>query len=190
MRRLLLIAVVFAGLAVPGTALAGGGNYVFEGGTAAQQGQVRSALQASSFDWNIVASRVTIHIGRGLETSSTPGHVWLDADLLGSGRFAWASVQDEYAHQVDYFLFDAQTRAQLTRELGARDWCYGVSGLSHAEYGCERFASTLVWAFWPSKHNAYRPSSPRDESAAMPPPRFRALVTGLLGIRNPFALRR
>jgi hypothetical protein len=65
-----------------------------------------------------------------------------------------------------------------------------VRGLAHDEYGCERFASTLVWAFWPSKHNAYRPSSRNDESAAMEPTRFRALVSGLLGIQNPFALRR
>lgn len=187
MRRLLLLAALVTGLALPGTAFAQGGNYVFDGGTAAQRGQVRSALDASSFNWSVVPARVTIHLDRGLQTSATPGHVWLDADLVDSGRFAWASVQDEYAHQIDFFLFDGSTRARLTADLGARDWCYGIAGFRHSEYGCERFASTLVWAFWPSKDNAYRPSSRHDESAAMAPARFRALVTGLLGIQNPFA---
>jgi hypothetical protein len=180
MRRLLLPAVLLASLALPGTAFAGGGNYGFDGGTRAQQSQVRAALEASSFDWGAVPAHVTVHIRRGTPTQATPGHIWLDAALVDSGRFAWAAIQDEYAHQVDFFLFDTATRSRLTAELGARDWCYGVRGLAHAEYGCERFASTLVWAYWPSKHNAYRPSSRRDESAAMEPRRFRALLTSLL----------
>ena len=180
MRRLLLSAVLLVSLALPGTAFAGGGNYGFDGGTRAQQSQVRAALEASAFDWSVVPARVTVHIRRGSPTQATPGHIWLDADLVDSGRFAWAAIQDEYAHQVDFFLFDWATRSRLTTELGARDWCYGVRGLAHDEYGCERFASTLVWAYWPSKHNAYRPASPNDESAAMEPRRFRALLTTLL----------
>jgi hypothetical protein len=190
MRRFLLLALCLASLALPGTALARGGDYAFEGGTHAQRSQVRAALGASTFDWDAVPTRVTIHIRPNVPTQATPGHIWLDARLVSSGRFAWAAIQDEYAHQVDFSRFDGATRERLTGELGARDWCYGVSGLRHGEYGCERFASTLVWAFWPSKDNAYRPTSPGDESAAMPPQQFRRLVTGLLGIGNPFAVTR
>lgn len=190
MRRFLLLAVSIASLALPGGALARGGDYAFDGGTSAQRAQVRAALAASSFDWGAVPTRVTIHIQPDIPTQATPGHIWLDARLVSSGRFAWAAIQDEYAHQVDFSRFDAATRERLTGQLGARDWCYGVTGLHHAEYGCERFASTLVWAFWPSKDNAYRPTSPRDESAAMPPQQFRTLVAGLLGIGNPFSVRR
>jgi len=120
---------------------------------------------------------------------ATRGHIWLDTRLVGSGRFAWATIQDEYAHQIDFFRFDAATRSDLTEQLGARDWCYDVRGLSHHEYGCERFSSTLVWAFWPSRDNAYRPTSRHDESAAMEPMRFRSLVSGLLAMQNPFAIR-
>ena len=181
MRRLLLLAASFAALALPGTALAGGGDYVFDGGTAAQRAQVRAALQASAFDWSLVPARITIHVRPGAVTHATPGHIWLDANLVDSGRFAWAAIQDEYAHQVDFFRFDAATRSDLTVRLGARDWCYGVRGLPHRAYGCERFASTLVWAYWPSRHNAYRPKSLGDESAAMAPARFRELLSGLLG---------
>ena len=181
MRRFVLIGVLLTALALPATAHAGGGDYVFDAATRAQRATVRSALEASAFDWNAVGARVTIHIRRGIVSHSTRGHIWLDADLLASGRFAWASIQDEYAHQVDFFRFDDAARAQLTAELGARDWCYGVRGLRHAEYGCERFASTLVWTYWRSKDNAYRPTSRRDESAAMAPGRFRALVSSLLG---------
>jgi hypothetical protein len=180
MRRLLLIALSLASLALPGTALARGGDYAFEGGTPAQRSQVRAALQASTFDWSAVPTRVTIHIRSDVSTHATEGHIWLEAGLVDSGRFAWAAIQDEYAHQVDFSRFDAETRSHLTGALGATDWCYGVSGLNHGEYGCERFASTLVWAFWPSKDNAYRPTSSRDESAAMSPAKFRTLITGLL----------
>jgi len=190
MRRTVILALSIASLALPGTALARGGDYVFDGGTHVQRSQVRAALQASSFDWGAVPTRVTIHIQPDIPTQATPGHIWLDARLVSSGRFAWAAIQDEYAHQVDFTRFDAATRERLTGQLGARDWCYGVRGLDHAEYGCERFASTLVWAFWPSKDNAYRPTSSSDESAAMPPQQFRTLVTGLLGIGNPFPTRR
>ena len=190
MRRFLVIAVSIASLALPGTALAGGGDYAFDGGTKAQRAQVRAALEASTFDWGVVPTRVTIHIHRNIPTRATPGHIWLNGGLVSSGRFGWAAIQDEYAHQVDFSRFDAATRRHLTDALGARDWCYGVSGLHHAEYGCERFASTLVWAFWPSKDNAYRPTSSLDESAAMEPRRFRALVADLLGIGDPFSATR
>ena len=178
LRNALILAHVALGLT--GTAHAAGGNYVFEGATAAQQTQVRSALDASRFNWSVVPAQVTIHVARGRGSYSTPGHVYLDADLLRAGRFAWATVQDEYAHQVDFFLFDAAKRERLNRALGGKDWCYGVAGLSHGDYGCERFASTLVWSYWQSKDNAYKPSSKNDESAAMAPAKFRALVGQLL----------
>ena len=188
MRRLLVLAVLLVSSAFPASALAGGGNYGFDGGTPAHHAQVRAALEASAFDWNVVPERVTIHLRRGVFSHATRGHIWLDTRLLASGRFAWATVQDEYAHQVDFFRFDPALRLELTDRLGARHWCYEVEGLAHHEYGCERFASTLVWAFWPSKDNAYRPTSAGDEAAAMGPRPFRALVSGLLGMRNPFAL--
>jgi hypothetical protein len=187
MRRFLLLVVLLVSSALPASALASGGNYGFDGGTPAQRAQVRAALEVSAFDWNVVPQRITIHLRRDVPSHATRGHIWLDGKLVSSGRFAWATIQDEYAHQVDFFRFDDATRAHLTGELGARDWCYDVHGLSHHEYGCERFSSTLVWAFWPSKDNAYRPTSRDDESAAMEPKRFRSLVSGLLGMHNPFA---
>lgn len=178
-RTFLASLAVLAALALPGTAHAIGGNYVFEGGTAEQRGTVRAALNASAFNWSLVPARITITIAPGSGSYARPGQIWLDADLLDAGRFSWAIVQDEYAHQVDFFLFDAATRSRLTRELGASDWCYGVAGLDHSAYGCERFASTLVWSYWPSRDNAYRPTSRNDESAAMAPAPFRALMTEL-----------
>jgi hypothetical protein len=175
-----LLLTGIAALALSGQAQAGGGNYVFDGGTAKQRTQVKAALNASSFNWNLVPARITIHIDPRAQTTSSHGDIWLNARLLDAGRFSWAMVQDEYAHQVDFFLFDEPTRAKLNRLLGGKDWCYGLAGLKHSEYGCERFASTLVWAYWPSRDNAYRPDSRNAESAAMAPAQFRALMKQLV----------
>src|SRR5687767_94611 len=122
MRRFILLCLL--ALLLPGTALAGGGNYIFDGGTQRQQVQVRSALEASSFDWDVVPQQVTIHIGSYGTSHSTPGHVWLDGGLLDAGRFAWATVMDEYAHQVDFFVLGPEHRSVLQQELGAQAWCY------------------------------------------------------------------
>lgn len=180
-RKLLIsLASLVAALAVTGHAQAAGGNYAFDGATPADRAQVRSALNASSFPWSVVPQQVTIHVGAFDTSYSLPGHVYLDRQLLGTGRFAWATVQDEYAHQVDFFLFGSQTRERLGRLLGGKDWYQSAKGGEHDEFGAERFASTLAWAYWPSSDNALRPKSAGDESAAMAPDKFRALVASLL----------
>lgn len=171
-------------LAVPGRAAAAGGDYRFEGATPAERASVRRALDASRFDWGIVPQRVTIHVGSYGVSRATPGHVWLDRGLLAAGRFAWATVMDEYAHQVDFFVLDRSQRSVLQTALGASAWCYEVAGLPHGAHGCERFSSMIAWAYWPSEHNSYRPSSARDESAAMPAAEFRSLMSTLVGAKR------
>jgi hypothetical protein len=166
-------------LAFPATTAGAGGSYAFDGGTKTERETVVAALQVSSFDWSLVPGPITIHISRDGPSRSIPREIWLDADLLDSGEFAWGVVQHEYAHQVDYLLFDDARRALLLKQLGGRDWCYGVPGLAHDQYGCERFASTLAWSFWPSPMNSMRPARRGDESAAMAPAKFRALVLQL-----------
>jgi hypothetical protein len=155
--RILLPALVAAlALAHAGEAHAAGGRYRFDGGTAYQRSQVRGALAASSFKWNRVRATVTIYIEAGVMSHSTRGEIWLDADLLDSGRFAWATVQDEYAHQVDFFLLTPQMRATLQSALGAKAWCYENDAVQdHSDQGCERFTSMVPWAYWRSKDNAY-----------------------------------
>src|SRR5947209_12150981 len=101
-----LLVTVAAALALAGGAQAKGGRYVLDGGTAAQQAQVKKALDASSFDWNLVPATITIHISRGHTSEAVKGEIWLDADLLNAGTFAWGVVQHEYAHHVDFFLLD------------------------------------------------------------------------------------
>jgi hypothetical protein len=180
-------ATVIAALAFPASALAGGGDYVFEGASPAERSTVRAALNASSFDWNIVRQRVTIHVGEVGTSHATPGHIWLDRGLLATGRFAWATVMDEYAHQVDFLVLGSAHRSILQQELGASAWCYEVSGLHHGAYGCERFSSMVAWAYWPSKDSSYRPFSPSDETSAMPAAKFRQLLATLVGV--PSALK-
>jgi hypothetical protein len=187
--RILVVAAVVA-LLVPTFAQAAGGSYVFDGGTPKEQAQVRAALNVSAFDWSVVPATITVHIGGGQDSEASPGNIWLDADLLDSGRFSWGTVQHEYAHQVDFFLFNDATRAQLGASLGGNDWCWDVAGLAHSDYGCERFASTLAWAYWPSNDNSMRPTSPRDESAAMAPAAFRALLGQLIGAPTALPLKR
>src|SRR4051812_261849 len=143
-------------LLAPGLAHAAGGSYAFDGGTAKQRAEVRAALDASAFDWSLVPATVTIHLAPGHDSEATRGNIWLDADLLNSGRFAWGVVQHEYAHKVDFFLLDEAKRAQLLAALGGDDWCFEKTELEHTNHACERFASTLAWAYWPSADNAMR----------------------------------
>ena len=161
---------------------------MFDGARPAERSTVRAALNASAFDWSVVPQRVTIHVGEIGASHSTPGHIWLDRGLLAAGRFAWPTVMDEYAHQVDFVVLDPFRRSVLQQRLGASAWCYEKAGLSHSAYGCERFSSMVAWAYWPSKDNAYRPESRSDESAAMPAPEFRRLLASLVGV--PTALTR
>ena len=185
-----LAATLLAALAVPAAASAAGGNYAFEGATPAERSTVRAALEASSFDWGVVREQVTIHVGPYGVSHSTPGHVYLDRRLLAAGRFAWATVMDEYAHQVDFLVLDPQRRELLRTRLGGSAWCYERDGLAHADNGCERFSSMVAWAFWPVADNPYRPFGRGDESAAMPTAEFRLLASALLGVPSQLKKRR
>jgi hypothetical protein len=187
MRRFAATVAAALGLvapALPGSAQAGGGDYVFEGATPAERSTVRAALETSSFDWGVVPQRITVHVGPVGTSYATPGHVWLDRDLLRTGRFAWPTIMDEYAHQVDFFVLDGGHRALLQQRLGASAWCYEVDGLGHSAYGCERFSSMLAWAYWPARESSYRPRSAADETAAMPAADFRRLLSGLVGVQS------
>src|SRR5438105_13249590 len=106
-------------------------GYTFVGGTARQQATVRAALAASSFDWSLVPGEITIHIAKG-GSHAMKGEIWLDPALLAHGRAAWGVVQHEYAHQIDFLLFDDTVRARLTKLLGAKTWCAGRLGLRHS----------------------------------------------------------
>jgi hypothetical protein len=176
----LLVAAGFCFCAQP--AFAGGGSYAFAGGSATEQATVHAALDGSSFDWSLIPQTITVHVGAYGDSYSTYGNVFLDATLLDSGRFSWGVVQHEFAHQVDFFLLDDAKRALLQQQLGGMDWCYTITGLAHAQHGCERFASELAWAYWPSADNSMRPSATNDEAGAMPVAAFRALLAELLGI--------
>jgi hypothetical protein len=181
-RRIVLAAALSAILlAAAGPAYAGGGSYAFDGGTRAERGEVRAALDASAFDWSLVPAQIAIHVVRGIPVSySTPGQIWLDADLLDSGRFSWGTVQMEYAQQVHFFLLTDQMRQRLTAAFGATDWCYETPTPDRGDNACERFAATLAWAYWPSPDNSVRPRGPDDWSAAMTPAAFRTLVASLV----------
>jgi hypothetical protein len=175
MLRRLVLPFVLALVLTP-AALAGGGNYVFDGGTRAQQSQVRAALNASSFDWDIVRGSVVIHIGQGDGPHATPGQIWLDASLLSSGRFSWGVVQHEYAHQVDFAVLTDGMRAQLHTLLGGSAWW----GSDHQTLDCERFADLVAWSYWQSPDNVMRPSSATDEGGQVAPARFRAALEAIL----------
>jgi hypothetical protein len=181
MLRRIAIAVAALALLLPGSALAAGADVAFEGGSKKDRAQVHAALATSSFDWGLVQQQVTVHIGPYGTSYATPGHVWLDAGVLRAGKFGWATVMDEFAHQIDFFVLDGPRRQILQDRLGAQAWCYEVPGLGHAANGCERFSSMVAWAYWPSKDNPYRPSSLTEESASMSPTAFRSLLADLIG---------
>jgi hypothetical protein len=123
-----------------------------------------------------------VHIGAIGGSYSEAGNVYLDGSLLNSGRFAWGVVQHEFAHQVDFLLLDDSKRALLESALGGKDWCYSVTGLAHSDYGCERFASELAWAYWGSADSSMSPAATRGESNNMPVSQFRALLAQVLAV--------
>src|SRR6266568_8096298 len=88
-------------------------TYTFDSGTKKERETVVAALDASSFDWTLLPGSLAIHIVHGQPSRSIPHEIWLDADLLRSGEFAWGVVQHEFGHQVDYLLLDDAERAQL-----------------------------------------------------------------------------
>jgi hypothetical protein len=178
------LALLTSSLVLAGPAAGSGGRYVFAGGSPAERLQVRAALDASRFDWDLVPAQITIHIAPGIASSALPGHVFLDADLLDAGTFAWGVVQHEYAHQVDFFLLDDARRARLAAALGGASWWQTQPALPHAQVTCERFASTLAWAYWPSPENSMRPGSAADEAGAIAPSAFRALLMHILDLRS------
>ena len=179
-RLSIVAAAAVAALAAAGAAAAFGGSYVVDGGTPGERATVVAALDASAFDWSVVPTVVTIRIRRGVDSDAVRGRITLDADLLDAGVWAWGVVQHEYAHQVDFFLLDEATRALLLERLGGAVWCAGSGSFHHAALGCERFASTLAWAYWPVRANCMQPLGPNDEAAAMDPAEFRALLAVLL----------
>jgi len=169
------VLVVAALLSAPAGAAARQQHLALAGGTSRERAQVVAALTASSFNWQLVPAQIAIHIARGVPSRATPGEIWLDADLLDAGMFAWGVVQHEYAHQVDFFLLDASARALLLRRLGGTVWC-NAQPERRTELGCERFASTLAWAYWPSRENCMRPATARAFTRAQ----FRILLSRLL----------
>ncbi len=181
-----ILAALCVACVCAGTAAGSGGNYVFQGGSPGEQTQVRSALDASTFDWSLVPVRVTICIARGSDSGAIPGEIFLDADLVDSGRFAWGVVQHEYAHQLDFFVLDDAQRGVLASRLGGSSWWQPPGGsLRHSQLTSERFASTLAWAFWPSPDNSMRPQAPDDESGAVSAPAFRRLLAHVLALPLP-----
>ena len=179
-RCVLAAAVASLALILVTPARALGGDVGFVGGSPAERTEVLKALEASSFNWNVVPAQITIHIAPGEDSRAAKGEIWLDADLLGAGTFAWGVVQHEYAHQVDLYLLNDDDRTLLTQVLGADTWCSNEASERHQRLGCERFASTLAWSYWLSPLNCLKPEYAGDESAAMSPPRFRALISRLI----------
>jgi hypothetical protein len=182
----LLLSAGIAALALVGNAAASGGSYTFTGGTAKEQATVRKALDASAFPWSVVPQTIQIQIGKNAPSQAWPGHITLDANLLDAGQFAWGLVQHEYGHQVDYFLLDDAKRNFLFPLLGGTCW-FRTCDASHSQLTSERFASTLAWSYWPSSANILKPEGPGDESAALKPAAFRALLTQVLGVPDGIA---
>ena len=147
-RLLIQLSVAAATLAIAPAAFAAGGNYVFDGGSQAEQTQVTAALNASSFPWGVVPGPVVVHIQRGVASAAAPNQIWLDADLLDSGRFSWGVVQHEYAHQVDFALLDDASRAQLHSILRRRRLVGRARGTRISTASASPISSS--WAYWTS----------------------------------------
>ena len=170
---LLLLIAAFA----PAEARAAGGRYVFVGGRDAARAQVRAALEASSFDWDVVRETVDTQIADCGCAGARPGLIVLDERLLAKApygvAYTWSIVQHEYAHQVWDLALDDRARAVLADRLGGEGLCWEPE-LADDERTCERFADTLAWAYWRD------PLNPSRYAKAMRAGPFRELMAGLL----------
>lgn len=179
LRLLTSLSVACAALALAPAAFASGGNYTFAGGTPAEQEQVTSALNASSFPWNAVPGPIVVHIGRGVASHAVPGQIWLDGNLLDAGRFSWGVVQHEYGHEVDFALLSDGARADLQTLLGDTSW-WSTLGEGHSQFACEGFADLVSWAYWSSPDNVMQPQNAQAEGGQITPAAFRAELALLL----------
>jgi len=71
------------------------------------------------------------------------------------------------------------------KALNARSFDWGIIRnqiKQHSDDGCERFASTVAWAYWQNGDNCMKPASKYDESAGMTPAAFRATLARLLDL--------
>jgi hypothetical protein len=78
---------------------------------------------------------------------------------------------------VWWFALDDKQRSELQGVLGGSDLCYEQPGLPHEAHACERFASTLAWAYWPVA------GSSTQSERVMGARKFRRLVGRMLGLR-------
>ena len=85
------------------------------------------------------------------------------------GRYAFAGGTSRQR------ALTAPARALLLRRLGATVWC-SQKAVRRDRLGCERFASTLAWAYWPSPENCMRPVKALAASGTQ----FRKLVSTLI----------
>ncbi len=164
----LLLALVFTP-----PALASGGHYTFSGGSSFDVRRYGQALRVSAFNWSLLEQVVTVRIAPGLASGAIPGRITPDAPTRQRRIFVACRAARVRASGGLLPARRCGARA-VCREARGPDVVSGRGRLPHGAYGCERFASTLAWAYWPSAQ--MRPMSPGDESAAMKPARFRALL--------------
>jgi hypothetical protein len=88
------------------------------------------------------------------------------------GRYAFAGGTPRQQAEV---VRAPTARAELLRRLGGTVWCAQIDA-RRDQLCCERFASALPWAFWPSADNCMRPAGTQPAWTA----RFRKLVSGLI----------
>jgi hypothetical protein len=174
---------LFASLALAGTAQAADGNYVLEGGSPEAQETVRAAVEASRFDFDSIPTQITIRISSCGCAGARPGLIVLDGavvtDTSLGDRYSWGVIQNEFAHQVDFSLFDDADRAAMRGLVGGKDWCYERAGLLHDQHGCERFSDVFTWAFWPTKQNIFRAHA-KALAPQMTAKELRGFINGLL----------
>jgi hypothetical protein len=180
LRRILIgLAAAAAVCAFASPALASDVSLSFDGGTQAEQGQVRAGLDASSFNWGMIPGPIVVHIRRGVDSHAVPDEVWFDANLLDAGRYSWGVVQHEFAHELDYTVLTDAMRAQLHTLLGGESW-WSTDAEAHCQADSERFADLVSWAYWTTRDNVLRPAGAADEGGQVSPAQFRAALAALL----------
>ena len=129
-----------------------------------QQATVRAALEVSSFDWSVLPARSSSTSRRSAAPTPRPATSTSTARCSTPAASRGASSSTSSHTRSTSSSSTTRSARRSTQRSAAATGATASPGLAHSAYGCERFASELAWAYWPSADNSMSPAATHGES--------------------------